>query len=194
MPELGAAWFSHLCSVRQYLDSQSLGEVWRCRPALRPRSRSCCSRSTSSLLVSVLRCLLLVSFACTPVMKTESKNVSHLVVSDSANCSLPGSSVHGILQAGILERVAISFSRGSSQSRDQTPVSCMAGRFFTIWATREAPSSDAEAPSTPLPSCFSNKQIWHLAKTRLLNHSHPHLSWEPCFPSLSNKNPVFLPI
>ena len=39
--------------------------------------------------------------------------------------------VHGILQAGILEWVAFSFSRGSSQPRDQTQVSCTAGRFFT---------------------------------------------------------------
>ena len=44
---------------------------------------------------------------------------------------LPGSSVHGISQARILECVAISFSRGSSQPRDQTWVSCTAGRFFT---------------------------------------------------------------
>ena len=51
----------------------------------------------------------------------------------------PGSSVHGILQAIILEWVAIPFSRGSSQPRDWTEVSCVAGRFFTIWATREAP-------------------------------------------------------
>ena len=41
------------------------------------------------------------------------------------------------LQARILEWVAISFSRGSSQPRDQTLVSCIAGRFFTFWATRE---------------------------------------------------------
>ena len=44
--------------------------------------------------------------------------------------SPPGSSVHGILQARILEWVAISSSRGSSGPRDQTPVSCIAGRFF----------------------------------------------------------------
>ena len=49
-----------------------------------------------------------------------------------------GSSVHGILQARILEWVAISFSRGSSPPKDQTRVSHIAGRFFTIWATREA--------------------------------------------------------
>ena len=53
--------------------------------------------------------------------------------------SPPGSSVHGILQAGILEWVAIPFSRESSQPRNRTWVSCIAGKFFTVWATREAP-------------------------------------------------------
>ena len=46
--------------------------------------------------------------------------------------------VHGILQARILEWVAFPFSRGSSQPRDQTQVSCISGGFFTSWATREA--------------------------------------------------------
>ena len=50
---------------------------------------------------------------------------------DPMNCSLPGSSVLGILQARILEWVAIFFSRGSSQPRDQTWISYFAGRFFT---------------------------------------------------------------
>ena len=48
---------------------------------------------------------------------------------DPMDCSLQGSSVHGILQARILERVDISFSRGSSRPRDQTRVSCLAGTF-----------------------------------------------------------------
>ena len=50
--------------------------------------------------------------------------------------SLPGSSLHGILQARILEWIAVPFSRGSFWPRDWTWVSCIAGRFFTIWATR----------------------------------------------------------
>ena len=53
------------------------------------------------------------------------------------NGHLPGPSVHGILQVRILEWVSILFSRGSSQPRDWTWVSCMSGRFFTIWAIRE---------------------------------------------------------
>ena len=44
---------------------------------------------------------------------------------------LPGSSIHGVSQAGILEWVAISFSRGSSQPTDRICISCIAGRFFT---------------------------------------------------------------
>ena len=52
--------------------------------------------------------------------------------------SLPGSSVHGLLQARIMGWVAIPFYRGSSQPRDQIRVSCSAGGFFTIQATREA--------------------------------------------------------
>jgi len=51
---------------------------------------------------------------------------------------LPGSSIHGILQARLLAWVAISFSRESSQPKDWTQVSCIAGRFFINWATREA--------------------------------------------------------
>ena len=52
----------------------------------------------------------------------------------SMDCSPLGSSVHGTFQARILEWEAIPFSRGSSPSRDWTWVSCIAGRFFTIWA------------------------------------------------------------
>ena len=52
---------------------------------------------------------------------------------DPMDYSPPGSSVHGIFQARILEWVAISFSRESSRPRDWTQVSCTAGRLFTIW-------------------------------------------------------------
>ena len=56
---------------------------------------------------------------------------------DPIDCSPPSSSVHGILQARILEWVAMPSSRGSSEPRDWTQVSCVAGGFFTISATRE---------------------------------------------------------
>jgi len=63
-----------------------------------------------------------------------------LALCSPMDCSPPGSSVHGILQARILEWVTIPFSRGSSQPRDQTHVSCIAGGFFTVRATWEATS------------------------------------------------------
>ena len=57
---------------------------------------------------------------------------------DPMDCYLPGSSVHGILQARILQQVAMPSSRESSWPRDQTQVSNIAGGFFTIWGTKEA--------------------------------------------------------
>ena len=64
---------------------------------------------------------------------SEVKSLSRVRLFDPTDCSLPGSSVHGILQAKILEWVAVSSYRGSSQPRDWTQVSCIAGRFFIIW-------------------------------------------------------------
>ena len=58
---------------------------------------------------------------------------------DPIDCSLPGSSIHGIFQARILEWVAISFSRRSSWPRDWTRVSCIVGGRFTVRVTREVP-------------------------------------------------------
>ena len=63
---------------------------------------------------------------------------SCLTLCDPKECNPLGCSIYGILQAIILECVTIPFSRGSSQSRDQTQVSCIAGRYFIVWATREA--------------------------------------------------------
>ena len=63
---------------------------------------------------------------------TKWKSFGHVRLCNLMDCSPPGSSVHGISQARLPEWVAISFSRGPSQSRDRTQVSCIAGRFFTI--------------------------------------------------------------
>ena len=82
------------------------------------------------------------------------------------DCSPPGSSVHRILQARILEWVAMPFPRGSSQPWDQTQVSCIEGGFFTSWATRE---TTREAPHPQFinqeskflqGSCCPISQIW----------------------------------
>ena len=72
-------------------------------------------------------------------MKKKKKDESEvaqscLTLCNHMDCSLPGSSIHGIFQATVLEWVAISFSRGSSQPRDRTQVSRIAGRRFAIWA------------------------------------------------------------
>ena len=91
------------------------------------------------------------------------------------DCSLPGSSLHGILWEKVLEWVAISFSRGSSRPRDRTRVSRIPGRLFNLWATREG------SPSLPLnhlgnPICTNlNSQFWQMACSIqvhwiLLNH------------------------
>ena len=60
---------------------------------------------------------------------------------DPMDCSLSGSSVHGIFQARVLECIAISFSRGSSLPRNRTRASCITGRRFAVWATRKVVTS-----------------------------------------------------
>ena len=89
---------------------------------------------------------------------------------DPMDCSPPGSSVHEIFfLARILEGVAISFSRGSSQPRDRTWVSCIAGEFFTISITREA--------QLGLKTSLSNSHFPSLRRstspnTQLCSYSH----------------------
>ena len=74
---------------------------------------------------------------------------------DPTDCILPGFSFHGIFQARVLEWVAISFSRGSSRPRDQTQVSLIADRHYTLWATREALSESHSGVSK-----FSRPEYW----------------------------------
>ena len=71
-------------------------------------------------------------------MKWSEVTQSYPTLCDPTDCSLQGSSLHGILQARILEWVVISFSRESSWLRDRTQASCIEGRCFNLWATREA--------------------------------------------------------
>ena len=78
---------------------------------------------------------------------------------DSLDCGLPGSSACRIYQARILEWVAIPLSRVSSWPWDWTQVSCIAGVFFTMWATREIPKYD-------------NKHYMELYKTQRQNFLH----------------------
>ena len=90
--------------------------------------------------------------------------------------SLPGSSVPGILQARILEWVAIPFSRGSSWSRDQHSISCIVGRFFTIWATNWERLKDShfflkrkqKSPTAIYLICCSANHV-HVSPKKTLN-------------------------
>ena len=123
-----------LCQFGQWkMESQSIVgllqflEFWRV-------SHICCS--------SVLPLWLSAHGICLWQWKWKVKVLaaqSCLTLCDPMGCGLPGSSVHGILQARILEWVAIPFSRGTSQPRTQTLVSCIASGFFTAWDTKEAP-------------------------------------------------------
>ena len=87
---------------------------------------------------------------------------SHSVVSDSRgpmDCSPPGSSVHGISQARTLGGLPFSLSSGSSWARVWTWVSCIAGRFFTIWATREAPQFSSVQSSSLRPHGLQHARL-----------------------------------
>ena len=92
---------------------------------------------------------------------------------DPMDCSLLGSSVHGIFQARILKWVAIPFSRGSSWSRYRTQASYISGRFFIVWATREK-------------LCF---EVWTL---KVCGPAHLQFKLMTLFISLIPKTPVDL--
>ena len=86
----------------------------------------------------------------------------------------------GIFQARILEWVAFPFSRGSSQPRDRTQVSCIAGRFFTSWATRKAPMEHYAAIQRS--KILIHTITWMNLKNMLSGSSQtqrPHIVWFP---------------
>ena len=88
---------------------------------------------------------------------------------DPMDCSPPGTSVHGTLQARMLQWVAMSSSRGSSRLRDQTQVSRIAGRFFTVWAPREAPIHSGFLHNTVSAFCVAFAYA-DLLKSFLMTH------------------------
>ena len=102
---------------------------------------------------------------------------------DPMDCSLPGSSVHGILQARILEWVAIPFSRGSFQPKDPTRVSCIAGRFFTVWVTREA------LFFILLFAKSGNSNFWNKEGNSMVNTCTKMILTETTSPLISQRHP-----
>ena len=125
-----------------------------------------------------------------------------LTLYDPMDCSPPGSSVHGILQARILEWVATSFSRGPSRPRDQTQVSCIAGRFFTAEPPEKPPQSvqslshvgifaspgtAARQASLSITSFWSSLTLMSIESVMPSNHlilCHPFLLLPSIFPSI----------
>ena len=117
--------------------------------------------------------------------------------------SPPGSSVHGILQARILEWVAISFSRVSSQPRDQTQVSHIRGRCFNLLATREGsvvklcstlcdPMNCSSTPCFPVLHHFSELAQIHVHwVSDVIQLSHPLSFPSPPALSLSHHQGLF---
>ena len=97
---------------------------------------------------------------CMQVKKEREIAQTCLTLCDPVGFSLPGSSIPGIFQARVLEWVAISFSRESSQPRDQTQVSHIADRRFNIWATRQAHAGQEAAVRTG----YGTKDSFQIAK------------------------------
>ena len=115
---------------------------------------------------------------------------------DLRDYSSPGSSVHGLFQARILEWVAIPFSKGSSPPRDRTQVSCIAGRYFTTeppGKLPEKPKGSGKSDIWPVlfitglqknPLCIRMKNLSFVIKTQ---HSTLTLSFPLCLRGVSDE-------
>ena len=107
-------------------------------------------------------------------------------VCDPMDCSLPGFSVHVIFQARVLEWVAISFSRESSQPRDLSQVSHTAVRGFTVWATRKKQESSRKTSTSAL---WTMPKPWTVGPQQTLEHSERDGNTRP--PDLPPEKPVW---
>ena len=110
---------------------------------------------------------------------------SCLTLCDPMDCSPPGSSVHGVLKARILEWVASPFSRWSFQPRDQTQVSLIAGGFFTNWATGEAPLKHVNLSISPLDWEWVGASLDSASRNKGQANPFYSTSLENCKPSPS---------
>ena len=121
---------------------------------------------------------------------------SCLTLSDPMDRSLPGSSVHGISQARTLECVAISYSRGSSRSKDRTQVSCVSCIVRWIFTTAAAKSLqscptlrdpiDSSSPGSPIPGILRARTLEYVAVSYSRESSDPRIEPRcPASPPLS---------
>ena len=112
--------------------------------------------------IELLKCVTFLSRSVPFELESESEIVQSCpTLCDPMDCSQPGSSVHGGVQARVLEWVAIFFSKGSSQPRDRSRVSRIVGRCFTVRATREAELEDVLKclPGSKAESWFHNTEL-----------------------------------
>ena len=106
------------------------------------------------------------------------------------DCSLPGSSVHGISPGKDTRVVAISFSRGSSQPRDWIWVSCINRWILYHWATREAKHSFSSVQSLSRVWLFATHELQHARPPcpsptpGVHSNSRPSSQW--CHPAISS--------
>ena len=128
----------------------TIGTEWRRMGA---RTEGDCTATRREVLIGKKSPPLCFSGAHTPsvCMYTQSLQ-SCLNLCDPMDCNPPGSSVHGILQARILEWVAMPFSQGSSQPSDQTLIFCIAGRFFSAEPPGKPPHTVCESESRSVMS------------------------------------------
>ena len=134
-----------------------------------------------SFIWSMFLCLLILPdflYLFLHIAKWSEVAQSWLTFGDLVDCSPPGSSIHGILQARILEWIAISFSRGSSQPRDRTQVSCIAGRHFNLWATRKALHIVSKSVSLHIVSPLNTNEFCSKS-TFISPTSHPRYPTNP---------------
>ena len=109
---------------------------------------------------------------------------SHVWLCNLIDCSLPGSSVHGISQAGILESIALSYTRGPSQPRDRTHVSCIGRWILYCWATRSSIHFSHSVVSDSLwPHALQHARLPCPSPTHgACSNSCPSSQW--CYPTI----------
>ena len=131
--------FQPCCSGSQAHRKSLIHPFWWCFALVRKTFWACRARWRKYFSCKYCRAMRIwTNHSTTKVKVKVLVTQSCPTLCDPMDYSPPSSSVHGILQARILEWVVIPFSRGSFGPRDQTQVYCIAGRFFTNWATREA--------------------------------------------------------
>ena len=131
---------------------------------------------------------------CSPGLLHCRRTIYCLSHKGSSNCSPPGSSIHGIFLARLLEWVAISLVRGSSRPKDRTHISCVGSRFFTteppgkplLFSLYSPPSEEQSAPDESLNSHLSRSLSFVPQTLRLLVVPQDLYPTGPAIPCLSS--------